>query len=78
MQVVGLVSRFQANPKENNLNVVKRIFHYLQGIVDYGLWYPKGKHFNLITFTNVDWDGSINDRKNTSGALSWVIVWFLG
>lgn len=29
MQVVGLVSRFQANLKETHLNVVKMIFKYL-------------------------------------------------
>jgi len=63
-----LVSIFQDSPKETHLNVVKRIFKYLQGTLDYGLWYPKGKHFNLITLTYVDWVGSIDDKNSTSGA----------
>ena len=32
MHVVGIVGRFQANPKESHLEVVKRIFKYLQGM----------------------------------------------
>lgn len=53
MQYVGLGSRLQANSNEMHLNVVKLIFKYLQGTHDYGLWCPKNKHFNLITFTNL-------------------------
>eukprot|EP00253_Pinus_taeda_P034504 PITA_34504 len=40
---VGIVGRFQANPKETHLQVVKRIFKYLQGTQNYGLWYPKAE-----------------------------------
>jgi hypothetical protein len=39
MQVVGLVGRFHSNPKETHVLAVKRIFRYLQGTIDYGLWY---------------------------------------
>jgi len=31
MHAVGIVGRFQANPKESHLQAVKRIFKYLQG-----------------------------------------------
>jgi hypothetical protein len=31
------------------------------------LWYPKDKDFNLTAYTDADWAGSIDDRKNTSG-----------
>jgi len=66
MQDVGLGSRLQVNSNEMHLNVVKLIFKYLQGTHEYGLWYPKSKHFNLITFTNSDFVGSIHDKKSTS------------
>ena len=36
--------------------------------MDYGLWYPKRNNFTLKAFTDVDWVGSIDDRKSTSGA----------
>jgi len=41
MYVVGIIRRFQANLKEKHLRIVKRIFKYLQGTQDFGLWYPK-------------------------------------
>ena len=50
MLAVGLVARYQATPKQNHLLAVKIIFRYLQGIAQYGLWYPKGKSFTLTTY----------------------------
>jgi hypothetical protein len=41
---VGQVERFQATPKESHVLVVKRIFKYLKGTQEFGLWYPKGKY----------------------------------
>jgi hypothetical protein len=67
MQVVGLVGRFQSAPKETHLKEVKRIFRYLKGTLELGLWYPKDKDFNLTAYTDADWAGSIDDRKSTSG-----------
>ncbi|KAL6312376.1 hypothetical protein AAG906_008048 [Vitis piasezkii] len=32
--------RYQANPKESHLMFVKRIIHYINDTLDYGLWYP--------------------------------------
>ena len=37
MHAVGIVGRFQANPKESHLQAVKIIFKYLQGTQDLGL-----------------------------------------
>ena len=68
MQAVGQVARFQASPKESHVLAVKRVFRYLKGTMDYGLWYPKGKELTLITYIDADWAGSVDDRKITSGA----------
>ena len=68
MQAVGQVARFQASPKESHVLAVKRIFRYLKGTMDYGLWYPKGNELTLIAYTDADWAGSVDDRKSTSGA----------
>jgi hypothetical protein len=73
MQVVGLVGRFQSNPKETHVLAVKRIFRYLQGTIDYGLWYSKNTDLILRAYTDADWVGSIDDRKSTSGG-----AFFLG
>ena len=37
---VGACARYQANPKESHLMYVKRIICYINGTLDYGLWYP--------------------------------------
>ena len=46
---------------------IKRIMRYLEGTEGYGLWYKMGGNLDLKVFTNVDWAGSIDDRKSTSG-----------
>ena len=68
MQAIGLVARFQSSPKETHVTVVKIIFKYLKGTMEYGLWYPKGQDFILKAFTDADWARSVDDRKTTSGA----------
>jgi hypothetical protein len=62
------VARFQAAPKESHVLAVKRIFIYLKGTEEFGLWYPKGKDLSLIAYTDEDWAGCIDDRRSTSGA----------
>jgi hypothetical protein len=52
---------------KTHLKEVKIILIYLQGTLELGLWYPKYKDFNLTAYTNANWVGSIDDRKNTSG-----------
>eukprot|EP00253_Pinus_taeda_P011332 PITA_11332 len=67
MNAVGIVGRFQANPKETHLQAVKRIFKYLQGTQNYCLWYPRDTDLTLHAYTDADWAGSVDDRKSTSG-----------
>jgi hypothetical protein len=47
---------------------MKRIFKYLKGIEEFGLWYPKGKDISLIAYTYANWAGCIDDQRNTSEA----------
>eukprot|EP00253_Pinus_taeda_P017826 PITA_17826 len=80
MHAVGIVGRFQENPKETHLQVVKRIFKYLQGTKNYGLWYPIDTDLTLHAYTNADWAGSMDDRKSTGGGAffmgSRLVSWF--
>jgi hypothetical protein len=68
MQAVGQVTRFQATPKETHVLAVKRIFRYLKGTTNFGLWYPKGNELTMVTYMDADWEGSIDDKRSTSGA----------
>jgi hypothetical protein len=52
---------------------MKRIFRYHKGTKEFGLWYPKGKHLSLISYTDADWAGCIDDQRSTSG-----VVFYLG
>jgi len=80
MQVVCMVARFQDDPKETHVKVVKRIFKYLKSTSDYGLWYQKGDEFSLSAYTDVDWVGSVDDRRSTSGGAFFLgdrlVLWF--
>ncbi|GJT76859.1 retrovirus-related pol polyprotein from transposon TNT 1-94 [Tanacetum coccineum] len=58
---------YQANPKESYLVAIKRIFKYLKGTPNLGLWYPKGSGFNLKAYSDSDYAGCNLDRKSTSG-----------
>nr|GEY22745.1 hypothetical protein [Tanacetum cinerariifolium] len=53
---------------------VKRIFRYLRGTVNMGLWYPKGSSFDLTAFSNVDHAGCIGTRKSTSGGIQFLAL----
>ena len=55
---VCLCARFQASPRESHLTAVKRIFRYLVGTQDIGLWYPANCSLELIAYTDADYVGS--------------------
>jgi hypothetical protein len=56
---------FQAAPKEYHMRAVKKIIRYLILTLNLGLCYPKGSHFDLIGYSNVDYVRCKVDRKNT-------------
>ena len=66
-QVVGMVARFQAAPKESHVQAIKRIFGYLKGTIYLGLWYPGKNSFSLKAYSDADWEGCVDERKSTSG-----------
>ena len=75
MHAVGIVGRFQANPKETHLWAVKRFFKYLQGTQKFGLWYPRDRDLTLHAYRDADWAGSVGDRKTQVVVHS---IWVLG
>nr|GFA88825.1 hypothetical protein [Tanacetum cinerariifolium] len=72
VQAVCFYARYQSRPTEKHLKEVKRIFRYLRGIVNMGLWYPKGSSFELIAFSCADHAGCIDSRKSTSGGIQFL------
>ncbi|GKB39286.1 hypothetical protein Tco_0884228 [Tanacetum coccineum] len=52
--VVCMCARYQAKPIEKHLHAVKRIFKYLRGTVNRGLWYPKDSSIALTAYAAAD------------------------
>ncbi|KAH9768926.1 hypothetical protein KPL71_011792 [Citrus sinensis] len=77
---VCLCARFQSCPKESHMLAVKRIFRYLIGTINLGLWYPRGTHIDLTCYSDVDFAGYKVGRKSTSGTCHFLghslVSWF--
>ncbi|GJT03380.1 hypothetical protein Tco_0824549 [Tanacetum coccineum] len=69
VQAVCYCARYQARPTQKHLKEVKRIFKYLKGTINMGLWYPKDSGFELTAFSDADHAGCIDTRKSTSGGI---------
>ncbi|GJR08521.1 putative RNA-directed DNA polymerase [Tanacetum coccineum] len=72
MYAVCVCSRFQVTPKTSHLNAVKRIFKYLKGKPNLGLWYPRESPLDLEAFSDSDYGGSNLDRKSTTGGCQFL------
>ncbi|KAL8157708.1 hypothetical protein AgCh_002420 [Apium graveolens] len=75
-----LCARFQADPKESHLVAIKRIFTYLKGTPNLGIWYPRESGFDLIGYSDADYAGCKIDRKSTTGTCQFLgnklVSWF--
>nr|GEU35945.1 putative ribonuclease H-like domain-containing protein [Tanacetum cinerariifolium] len=72
MFAVCACARFQVTPKLSHLHVVKRIFRYLKGKPNLGLWYHKDYPFNLVAYSDSDYAGASLDRKSTIGGCQFL------
>ncbi|GJV53399.1 retrovirus-related pol polyprotein from transposon TNT 1-94 [Tanacetum coccineum] len=64
--VVCMCVRYQAKPTKNHLHAVKRIFKYLRGTVNRGLWYPNDSSIALTAYADADHAGCQDTRRSTS------------
>nr|GFA99339.1 uncharacterized mitochondrial protein AtMg00810-like [Tanacetum cinerariifolium] len=67
-----ICARYQANPNEHHVSAIKRIFRYLKGTINLGLWYPKDSGFDLTAYSDADHAGCHLDRKSTSGSVQFL------
>ncbi|GJY01705.1 hypothetical protein Tco_0359857 [Tanacetum coccineum] len=67
VQALCYYARYQERPTEKHLKEVKRIFRYLKGTINMGLWYPKDSGFELSAFSDADHAGCLDTRKSTYG-----------
>nr|GEX42163.1 retrovirus-related Pol polyprotein from transposon TNT 1-94 [Tanacetum cinerariifolium] len=61
-----------ARPTEKHIHAVKRIFQYLHGTVNQGLWYLKDSLVALTAFADANHAGCQDARCSTSGSLQFL------
>ena len=53
--------------------MAEKILRYIQGILNLGLFYSQSNNFQFAGYSNNDWGGDLDDRKNIFG-----FVFFIG
>ncbi|GKD08785.1 retrovirus-related pol polyprotein from transposon TNT 1-94 [Tanacetum coccineum] len=61
-------ARYQASPTKKHLEALKRVFRYLRGTINWGLWYPKDTAMALTAYADADHAGCQDTRRSTSGS----------
>jgi hypothetical protein len=64
---VNTLSQFLVEHRRVHLVATKHVMRYLKDTLDFGLSYNGDKDFRLSGYTDLDWAGSVSDRKSTSG-----------
>ncbi|CAL2249791.1 unnamed protein product [Prunus armeniaca] len=67
MFATSLLARFMHNPTKKHMGIAKRVLRYIQGTIDFGIVFEKGKETTLIGYCDSDWAGSEDDMRSTSG-----------
>ena len=69
--IVGYISRFMEDPREDHWAAVKRLLRYVKETVDQGIIFPKtsGSRLQLTVFSDADMAGDIDGRRSTSEVL---------
>ncbi|GKC47431.1 hypothetical protein Tco_1065153, partial [Tanacetum coccineum] len=71
--VAEILKKFDlVTPKTSHLNAVKRIFKYLKGKPNLGLWYPKESSCDLEAFSDSDYARANLDRKSTTSSCQFL------
>ncbi|GKC60938.1 retrovirus-related pol polyprotein from transposon TNT 1-94, partial [Tanacetum coccineum] len=69
---VCICARYQALPTKKHLKALKRVFWYLRGTINWGLWYPKDTAMALTAYADADHVGCQDTRRSTSGSAQFL------
>nr|GEV23693.1 ribonuclease H-like domain-containing protein [Tanacetum cinerariifolium] len=72
VQAICYCARYQARPTKKHLKEVKRIFQYLRGTINMGLWFLKDTRFILTAFSDADHARCLDTRKITFGGIQFL------
>ncbi|GJZ45342.1 hypothetical protein Tco_0592938 [Tanacetum coccineum] len=77
--VVCMCARYQTSPTKKHLEALKRVFRYLKGTINWGLWYPKDTGVALTAYADADHAGCQDTRRSTSGSAQFLgdklVIW---
>nr|GFA36344.1 uncharacterized mitochondrial protein AtMg00810-like [Tanacetum cinerariifolium] len=71
---VCMCTRYQSKPTKKHLEAVKRVFRYLQGTINMGLWYPKDTAMALTAYADADHAGCQDTRRSASGSAQFLVI----
>lgn len=69
---VCLCERFQWDPRETHLTVIKRIFRYMKGETNLGMLYKKSLNYKLVWLCDAENARDRIERKSTSGKCQFI------
>ncbi|GJZ32732.1 hypothetical protein Tco_0578168 [Tanacetum coccineum] len=61
-----MCARYQVSPTKKHLEALKRVFRYLRGTLNWGLWYLKDTPMSLTAYADADHAGCQDTRRSTS------------
>nr|GEV00241.1 uncharacterized mitochondrial protein AtMg00810-like [Tanacetum cinerariifolium] len=63
---VCMCARYQARPTKYHFEALKRVFQYLRGTINWGLWYLKDTAMALTAYADADHASCQDTRRSTS------------
>nr|GEV56655.1 copia protein [Tanacetum cinerariifolium] len=69
---VCMCARYEASPTKKHLEALKRVFWYLRGTINWGLWYPKDTVMALTAYVDTNHAGCQDTRRSTSGSAQFL------
>ena len=69
---MSMVNQFMHAPRLEHFEAVYNILRYLKGTPSRGLLFKSRGNLHIEAYMDVDWTGSVVDRKSTFGYCSFV------
>ena len=64
---VGMLGRYQSNPRLYYWKAAKKVMRYLQGTKSYMLTYRRSDDLEVVRYSDLDYAGCLNCWRSTSG-----------
>ena len=71
--VVGMLGRYQSNPRLDHWKAAKKVMRYLQGTKDYMLTFKRFDNLKAVGYSDSDFARCVDSRKSTFGYLFMLV-----